>query len=129
MNETDRLIDAALDSYPLVPLPPRFVQRSMAAVRAVSRPRFRLEFLDLALPGFVILFTSTLALLGFWLLNVLQPRWLLILQVRASWYAQNLDIVPLGFYGFVVMTGLSVFVLAGLVVALALDRPVRILRI
>ncbi len=44
-------LDEALQSYPLADLPPGFVQRVMARVAAQPRtavPRFRLQFLDVA---------------------------------------------------------------------------------
>jgi hypothetical protein len=100
----------------------------MAAVRAASRPRFRLEFLDLALPGFAVVFLSTFFLLGIWMVNVLQPRWLLELQVRAGWYLENLDALPWGLFASVGFAGGSAFVVVGLVILVALDRPVRMVR-
>jgi hypothetical protein len=119
MTELDPLIDAALESYPLTPLPRRFVRRTMAVIR----PRFRLEFLDLALPGFFILFAATLAGVAFWLVNALNPVWLLEIQIRAGWYAQNLNALPLGWFAAVGLAGFSATILAGVILALALDRP------
>lgn len=124
MNDSDPLIDAALDSYPLAPLPPHFVRRTMAGVRAGIRPRFRLEFLDLALPVFFILFAVTLTGLGFWLLNALNPLWLLEIQIRAGWYAQNLYALPLGWIAAVGFASLWAALLAGSILLLAFDRPV-----
>jgi len=123
MNDSESLIDAALDSYPMAPLPRRFVRRTMAGIRAGSRLRFRLEFLDVALPAFFVLFTGTLTGLGFWLLNALNPLWLLEIRIRAGWYAQNLDALPLGWFALVGFAGLSAAVLAGLILLLVFDRP------
>jgi hypothetical protein len=57
MDEHDLLIDAALDSLPLVPTPPGFTARVMAGV---WRPvvTFKLDFMDFALPAFFALFAS-----------------------------------------------------------------------
>ena len=95
----------------------------MTAVRAAGRPRFRLEFLDLALPGFFVLFTATMAGLTLWLFNALNPLWLLDLRIRVNWYLQNLDIFPVGWFAAAAIAGVSLCALAGLGVALALDRP------
>jgi hypothetical protein len=64
MSETQRqeaLIDAALDAYPLAPLPAGFVRATMA--RLVPPVRFRLHFLDIALPlGFALLMVTLFGL-------------------------------------------------------------------
>lgn len=125
MNELDPLIDAALESYPKAPLPPRFVRRTMAAIRAAHRPRFRLEFLDLALPGFLALFAATLVGLALWLAAAFNPLWVLELQVRLNWYAENPGFLPLGWIAGAGIAVVCAFALAGLGLALALDRPVR----
>jgi hypothetical protein len=125
MNENDPLIDAALDSYPLAPLPPRFIGRTMAGIQAGSRLRFRLDFLDLALPVFFGIFGVTIIGLALWLVNALNPLWLLELQIRAEWYAQNLNLFPVGWFAAAAVAGAGVIALTGLLLALALDRPVR----
>jgi hypothetical protein len=123
MNASDSQIDSALDSYPLVPLPPRFIQRTMARIH--PRPRFHLEFLDLALPAFIILFGTIVTSLVFWLINTLNPLWMLELQVRAHWYAQNLNALPWGLLAVVWISVIGASSLAGLMLILAFDRPLR----
>ena len=55
MDEYDSIIDAALDSYPLDPVPSGFTRQVMSQI--VTRPApFRLDFLDLALPVFFTFF-------------------------------------------------------------------------
>lgn len=62
MDETDRLIDEALDGLPLAPTPPGFTRRVMAEVwQPVVKVPFRLELLDFLLPAFFAL----LGALGF----------------------------------------------------------------
>ncbi|MCP4360875.1 MAG: hypothetical protein GY796_22940 [Chloroflexi bacterium] len=63
----DTMIEEALNQAPLEPLPSGFVNQVMAQVQAASPtaapPRFRLDFLDWALPLFGSLFA--LLVLGF----------------------------------------------------------------
>jgi len=63
----DTMIEEALNNTPLEPLPPGFVNQVMVHVQAASPtaapPRFRLDFLDWALPLFSALFA--LLVLGF----------------------------------------------------------------
>ena len=126
MSDFEPLIDAAFDSYPLAPLPSRFVQRTIARIQ--PRPRFHLEFLDLALPAFIILFGITVISLGFWLVNTLNPLWLLELQVRTQWYAQNMNALPWGLFAVVGIAAISACTLAGLMLVLAFDRPIPLRR-
>jgi hypothetical protein len=68
MNESQRqeaLLDAALDAYPLTPLPAGFVRATMA--RLAPPVRFRLHFLDVALPFGFALLIATLFGLFLWL--------------------------------------------------------------
>lgn len=58
MNEQDPLLDSALDSYPMVPLPAGFIQSTMRSIRPL--PHFQLQFLDYALPSLI----ATLMLVG-----------------------------------------------------------------
>lgn len=74
MNETQRqeaLLDAALDAYPLAPLPAGFVRATMA--RLAPPIRFRLHFLDVALPfGFALLMVTVFGLF-IWLSSTIAP--------------------------------------------------------
>jgi len=124
MSEFDHLIDSALNSYPLASLPSRFVQRTMARIQ--PRPRFHLEFLDLALPAFIIIFGITVIGLAFWLINTLNPLWLLELQVRAQWYAQNINALPWGLFAVIGIAGVSACTLSGLMLVVAFDRPIPV---
>lgn len=66
MNELhDNLLTQVLESYPQAPLPSGFVNRVMAEIEpAPLPPRFRLQFVDLAVPAFASLLLVTLILLA-----------------------------------------------------------------
>ena len=66
MNEShDNLLTQALESVPQAPLPPGFVNRVMTRIEpAPLPPRFRLQFVDLAVPAFASLLLVTLILLA-----------------------------------------------------------------
>lgn len=65
MNELhDDLLTQALESYPQAPLPPGFMRRVMAQIEPAPLPRFRLQFVDLAVPAFASLLLVTLILLA-----------------------------------------------------------------
>ena len=81
MNRSESPLDDGLAGLPPAPLPPGFIARTMRAVRAA--PRFRLNFLDLALPLFFGVFGIVLAGLALWLLDQYSPLWLL--EARAQW--------------------------------------------
>jgi hypothetical protein len=76
MNETQQqaaLLDAALDAYPLTPLPAGFVRATMARLAPVAPIRFRLHFLDVALPFGSALLMVTLLALFLWLRGTMAP--------------------------------------------------------
>jgi len=124
--QIDLQIDLALNTYPLASLPPGFMKRTMG--RILPKPHFRLEFLDLALPAFLIFFAGTMISLAFWLISSLNPIWLLELQVKGQWFAQNPNVLPWGLFTFVGFAGVSVFLLFGLAVAWVVDRPIPLKR-
>jgi len=124
--QIDMQIDLALNTYPLAPLPPGFIKHTMG--RILPKPRFHLEFLDLALPAFIIFFVVIIIGLGFWLVSSLNPIWLLELQVRGQWFARNMNLFPWGLFTFVGFAGVCIFLLFGLGLALALDRPIPLRR-
>jgi len=70
----DPRIDEALDSMPVAALPKGFTSRVMAKV---ERPqvRFRLTFLDLALPSFFTLFATLIVGTAVWIYTTIDPLW------------------------------------------------------
>ena len=102
MPTVENQIDQFLSSLPLEPLPAGFVQRTMK--RVVLEKRFRLRFLDLALPVFSLVFLSVFVLAGIITLTRLNPLWLaqvrlelqlrlLLMPVYSKWLLMSL--VPL----------------------------------
>lgn len=77
MFDSDLRIDAALESYPLAPVPPGLVRRTLARLEPRPKIRYRLEFLDLAVPVFFVLFLFLTVWAIFWTLNVVSPYWML----------------------------------------------------
>jgi hypothetical protein len=57
MHETDARLDAALNTYPIEPLPHGFSRRVMATINR-KRVTYKLDFMDLALPLFLATFAS-----------------------------------------------------------------------
>jgi hypothetical protein len=122
--DVDRLLDAALASYPLRPLPAGFVERTMARATAGARPRP--QALDLALPLLVPVL-AVLAVLGLYALPArLDPLWLP--RLRLLWQGVELELAALLPAGTTLPTGLTTGVAVALGAALLaavmlLDRP------
>jgi hypothetical protein len=84
-KNADALVEAALDNYPLAPLPPGFVRATMA--RLTPPIRFRFYFLDLALPfGFTLLLLPLFGLY-LWLRGVITLAWLPVPALPAAPFA------------------------------------------
>lgn len=87
MDNTDKLMDDALDALPLITPPPHLVQRVMLRVRQ-PQVVFRLDFLDVALPLFFALLSSltlavALSLALRWLNPVTVAEWKFAIQLAA----------------------------------------------
>jgi hypothetical protein len=120
MNPLDPRLDTALNTEPKKSLPRGFVQRVMlqtAARPAYAKSPFRLEFLDLALPVFAIVFVVQIALLAVWLLNQSDPFWLSRIENQLAWFSNNVALelnvavmlaAGLGFLGLLAVVGLAV---------------------
>lgn len=110
----DLRLDEALDSMPLAPLPEGFSRRVMAKI---ERPqvRFRLTFLDLALPAFFTLFTTIIVGAAVWIYTTLDPLWMprFILFLQINWLEiRTFPDLPLVGFGAVLLFGLGVGLLA-----------------
>jgi hypothetical protein len=86
--DADRVLDAALDSYPLTPVPSGLVRRTLARIQPRPMPRFRLEFLDIAVPLFIVLFGLLTIWAAFWTLNYVSPYWTLEWTPRLAYFRQ-----------------------------------------
>jgi len=126
MNEfydQDSFLDAAIETYPLAPLPTDFVSRVMTQVgqqpQVIILPRFKLQFLDVALPAFMALFALLLVVVGMWLTGRLDAVGLPAVQLNLALAGQ----VPpwFGISAIVVLGEVMVAIMVG--VMLWLDRP------
>ncbi len=78
MNEqTDTILETALTTVPLAPLPTGFMARTLRQLppRAIAVIRFRLEFLDMALPLAVGVFVAAILLVIGWYTGILSLDW------------------------------------------------------
>ena len=108
----DLRLDEALDSMPLAPLPEGFSRQVMAKI---ERPqvRFRLTFLDLALPAFFTLFTTIIVGAAVWIYTTLDPLWMprFILYLQLTWLEMrafpHLSLVGFGFVGRAIAHGFA----------------------
>ena len=78
MNEqTEALLDTALTTVPLAPLPDGFMARTLQRLppRAVPAIRFRLDFLDVALPVGIAVFAAAILLVICWSTGILALNW------------------------------------------------------
>jgi hypothetical protein len=122
-NNRDSILDAAIESYPPAPLPSGFVNRVMAQVRqqpqAIVPPRFRLQFLDVALPAFLALFTFLVVVVGMWLTGQLDAAGLPGTQLNLTLAGQ----IPawFGISAVAVLGEVMVAIMVG--VTLWLDQP------
>jgi hypothetical protein len=118
----DRLIDAAIQSYPLESLPSGFAKKTMH--RLAPRSRFHLEFLDLAIPTFLAFCTAMLGVSVIWITRQADFTWLSGALPLVEAYAQTDEIWLLVAAAMVILGGL--FLLALIVIAW-LETPFRLM--
>lgn len=82
MDDTDRQIDLAFQTYPLAPLPQGFTRRLMKRINQ-RQPVFGLTLLDLLLPGFFGLFGMGIVLAILLSVPLLDP--LLLPKLRLAY--------------------------------------------
>ena len=124
MDGNDPRIEAALASYPVSPLPPGFTRRVMVEV-GKQEFRFRLDFLDFALPAFFGLFCFISLLAVAWLLSILDPLWFVRLQLAVRSFQLSpyyLPYWPAILFGIFGVAGIGLGILIG-AFALAPQRP------
>ena len=119
----DGVLAAALDDFPVTPLPLRFVPATMQRIS----PRFQLQFLDLALPFLSgVLFLTLLVGLG-WFADLINLPWLpdpagFLPETLTTW-----DQLPVNFLLFITIAVGAALVMVGTVyIALWLDRPLYV---
>ncbi len=125
----DPCLDEALDSMPLARLPKGFSRQVLAKIES-PQVRFRLTFLDLALPSFFALFATIIVGAAVWIYTTMDPLWpqrfilslqLTLLEIRIVPY------LPLVGFGVVLFFGLGVGLLglALMILPLRHIRPVN----
>ncbi|KAA3648627.1 MAG: hypothetical protein DWQ07_00060 [Chloroflexi bacterium] len=121
----DPRIDTAIESYDVAALPKGFTKRTMLRVADVGteQPAFRLHFIDMAIPVFVMSFLATIMLVGGYMLNSANPFWLQDLQAAgATLFAEVGGYFPIVALGLGLI-GMTVFLLALLLITLISSRP------
>ena len=122
----DPRLDEALDSMPLALLPKGFSRQVLAKIES-PQVRFRLTFLDLALPSFFALFATIIVGAAVWIYTTMDPLWpqrfilslqLTLLEIRIVPY------LPLVGFGIVLFFGLGVGLL-GLALRILPLRHIR----
>ena len=97
----DPRIDSAVDSYPLVSLPPGFVKKTMRRLP----PRPSISFLDAALPLFLVTFLGAGLLSICLTLKLLDP--LQLASLHLFWRAWQLSLPPQGLLSLSITTALG----------------------
>lgn len=103
----DILVETALATLPLAPLPDGFMARTMhrLAPRPVVVARFRLDFLDVALPVGVSVFAAAVVLLLLWLTGFLVLPWL-------PAFTDAVTLPTLSQFSLTTLTGIGILILA-----------------
>ena len=123
----DTQIDAALDSYPVQPLPPGFIRRTMTQIRPRVQVRFRVHFLDLALPAFFVIFLLVMVLVLLQIMVAFDPLLPIRLQTAYIWLSTNGAASPLLLLGagsaIAVVLGMVTVVVLAIISMLGQSRP------
>jgi hypothetical protein len=81
----DPRIDSAINTYPMVELPEGFIAETMTRVENHRTSiRFRLHFIDLAMPVFLAVFLLVLIGIGMWGAEQIDPLWLRNMQLEIA---------------------------------------------
>lgn len=118
------VLDAALDSFPLAPVPSGLVRRALARITPRPVVRFRLEFLDFAVPLFLVTFVILTVWAAFWTLNYVSPYWMLEwatqLKINQQWLMFKAMQIPSWLPALLAILGsLSVLVMGFIAILLA----------
>jgi len=119
MDEIDRRIDLAIQTYPFAPLPKDFTRKLMLRIGS-EQTSFKLSLLDFLLPGFFGLFgMGTIAAIML-TVPLLDPLWLPRLKLTFQVILDRLVLLPywlpyllpfLGVTGMIVMLGFMLTIL------------------
>lgn len=132
-SQIEHLLDAALDSYPLTPVPPGLVRRTLARIRPQPVAKFRLDFLDFAVPSFLVLFILLTVGVALWTLNYLNPYWMVEWSARLAFTRQWMQFKLMQIPAWLPVLGVTlggVFLTGcGLVMILILERSLLSFRL
>lgn len=124
MKDTERIIDTAIETYPLEDLPPEFVSKTMDQI--APQPRFKLTFMDYILPAFFAFFGAIVLSISYWILQGLNDSWQF--ELRLSQVMGNPPMTTI--LGLVFAAIICLVILATVVLILSswLEKPVRLQR-
>ncbi len=119
------VIEMALNSVPFAPLPEDFVAATMA--RLALRPRFHMQFLDVAIPFSIAALVFSALCAGLWLGGWLNAGWLppppVVLPIAEVLPAALASAPWLGIALLLLGIEAGLALVAGACVALWIDRP------
>jgi hypothetical protein len=124
MKDTERIIDNAIDTYPLEDLPSGFVSRTMAHI--APPPRFKLTFTDLALPAFFAIFGAILLASFYWLFQSVNAPWGLNMGAWLSQVIAFSSSTTVFLFGIAIALCLVLMAFAILFLSIWLEKPVRL---
>ena len=130
IKNNDPRIDSAIKSHPIVDLPHGFTDRTITAIREeYPQIRFRLQFIDLALPMFLSLFSMIFLAVCVWGMNRLDHLWLEHLRLEVA-HLVKLTIQGTGFEpNLLVLFSLMILMVCSLTMVWLINRPQKILRV
>ena len=124
MKDTERIIDNAIETYPLEDLPSGFVRRTMAQIE--PPPRFKLTFMDLALPAFFAIFGAIILASFYWLLQSINPSWAMNFGALFSQVAAYSSMTTIILLVIAIAICLMILACAIMVLSFWLEKPVRL---
>jgi hypothetical protein len=130
IENNDSRIDFAIDSYPLVELPDGFTAGVINTIRKEHpRIRFRLQFMDIALPMFLSLFSLLLLGICLWGMNQLDPLWIEYLKLEIAHALKVMTPMVEYRVNLVTLFSMMIIMFGSLITVWVINRPRKILRI
>ncbi|RPI86824.1 MAG: hypothetical protein EHM41_07130 [Chloroflexi bacterium] len=81
----DQMVDAFLNELPLSPMPSGFSRSVMERIKDEQKAiRFRLDFIDLAIPVFLALFATLVFSILMVIIVIIPPFWLVRLEMQVQ---------------------------------------------
>jgi len=120
-------IDDAIKSIPLAELPEGFVPRTMERI-AIQRKsiRFRVQFIDIALPAFFSIFLLVLLGVIRWGYDQIDPRWFQYVHLELAHYLKSTSSWTRVQAEGIILLALAFFLFGPLMVIWVMSRPSQI---